>query len=166
PFTPEFSRLAPDEFVRSVLFERLHARWVVVGENFRFGHRAKGDVALLNELGEEYDFGDEGVPLLAEGPAAQAGGGNRAGEGEGAPATADVTVSSSAIRDHLASGDVAAAARDLGRPHRLEGVVVRGEQRGRALGFPTANLATTPQAAIPADGVYAGWLAVLADDQD
>jgi len=166
PFTPEFSRLAPDEFVRSVLVERLHARWVVVGENFRFGHRAKGDVALLNELGEKYDFGAEGVPLLAEGPAAQAGGGNRAGEGEGAPATADVTVSSSAIRDHLASGDVAAAARDLGRPHRLEGVVVRGEQRGRALGFPTANLATTPQAAIPADGVYAGWLAVLADEQD
>jgi riboflavin kinase/FMN adenylyltransferase len=167
-FTPEFSRLAPDEFVRSVLAERLHARWVVVGENFRFGHRAKGDVALLNELGEKYDFGAEGVPLLAEGPVAKAGGANRSGEGEGegTPATAGVTVSSSAIRDHLAAGDVAAAARDLGRPHRLEGVVVRGEQRGRALGFPTANLATTPQAAIPADGVYAGWLAVLADEPD
>jgi riboflavin kinase / FMN adenylyltransferase len=167
PFTPEFSRLAPDEFVRNVLVERLHARWVVVGENFRFGHRAKGDVALLTELGEKYDFGAEGVTLLAEGPAAEPVGGKAAGQDEGTPApAASVTVSSSAIRDHLAAGDVAAAARDLGRPHRLEGVVVRGEQRGRTLGYPTANLATTPQAAIPADGVYAGWLAVLAGEQE
>jgi riboflavin kinase / FMN adenylyltransferase len=156
PFTPEFSRLAPEEFVRGVLVDRLHARWVVVGENFRFGHRARGDVALLAELGEKYDFGAEGVPLLAESPAGAAPAGGEGG-------AAGVTVSSSAIRDHLAAGDVAAAARDLGRPHRLEGVVVRGEQRGRALGYPTANLETTPQAAIPADGVYAGWLAVLTD---
>jgi riboflavin kinase/FMN adenylyltransferase len=154
PFTIEFSRLAPDEFVRSALVERLHSRWVVVGENFRFGHRARGDVALLAELGEKYDFGAEGVPLLAE----------RAG-GEAGVTEAGVTVSSSVIREHLGAGDVAAAARDLGRPHRLEGVVVRGEQRGRALGFPTANLQTTPQAAIPADGVYAGWLAVLPADR-
>jgi riboflavin kinase / FMN adenylyltransferase len=143
PFTLEFSRLEPDEFVRAVLVERLHARWVVVGENFRFGHRARGDVALLAELGEKYDFGAEGVPLVADG---------------------GVVVSSSMIRDHLAAGDVAGAARELGRPHRLEGVVVRGHQRGRALGFPTANLETPPYPAIPADGVYAGWLAVLDDE--
>jgi riboflavin kinase/FMN adenylyltransferase len=143
PFTLEFSRLEPDEFVRSVLVDKLHAQWVVVGENFRFGHRAAGDIALLAELGDKYDFGAEGVPLLAE---------------DG------VAVSSSLIREHLSAGDVAAAARDLGRPHRLEGVVVRGEQRGRALGFPTANLETPPQAAIPADGVYAGWLATLDAD--
>jgi riboflavin kinase/FMN adenylyltransferase len=140
PFTLEFSRLEPDEFVRAVLVERLHARWVVVGENFRFGHRAAGDVALLAELGEKYDFAAEGVPLLAE---------------DGA------VVSSSLIRDQLAAGDVAAAARDLGRPHRLEGVVVRGHQRGRALGYPTANLESLTLAAVPADGVYAGWLATL-----
>jgi riboflavin kinase/FMN adenylyltransferase len=140
PFTLGFSRLGPDEFVRAVLADRLHARWVVVGENFRFGHRAAGDVPLLAELGEKYDFGAEGVPLLAE---------------------HGVTISSSGIRDLLGQGDVAGAAEDLGRPHRVEGVVVRGQQRGRALGFPTANLETAPYTAIPADGVYAGWLASL-----
>jgi riboflavin kinase/FMN adenylyltransferase len=139
-FTPEFSRLGPDEFVRAVLADRLHARRVVVGENFRFGYRAAGDLALLAELGEKYDFRAEGVPLLGQ---------------DG------VTMSSSAIRDRLAAGDVAGAARGLGRPHRVEGVVVRGHQRGRALGFPTANLETAEHTAIPADGVYAGWLASL-----
>jgi riboflavin kinase / FMN adenylyltransferase len=139
-FTLEFSQLSPDEFVRAVLADGLHARRVVVGENFRFGHRAAGDLALLAELGEKYDFQAEGIPLLAQ---------------DG------VTMSSSAIRDLVAAGDVAGAARGLGRPHRVEGVVVRGEQRGRALGFPTANLETAEHTAIPADGVYAGWLASL-----
>ena len=74
------------------------------------------------------------------------------------------TISSSEIRSMLNAGDVAGAARDLGRPHRVEGVVVRGHQRGRALGFPTANLETVPRTAVPADGVYAGWLINL-DDQ-
>ena len=140
PFTLEFSRLGPDEFVQAVLVDRLHAARVVVGENFRFGHRAAGNVALLGELGEKYDFAAEGVPLLAE-----------AGE----------TVSSTGIRARLAAGDVTGAARDLGRPHRVEGIVARGHRRGRSLGFPTANLETLPHTAIPADGVYAGWLASL-----
>lgn len=140
PFTLEFSRLGPDEFVRAALAGRLHARHVVVGVNFRFGHRAKGDIGLLAELGEKYDFTAEGVPLLAE---------------DG------VTVSSSALRGQLGAGDVEGAAHGLGRPHRVEGVVVRGERRGRALGFPTANLETPAHTAIPADGVYAGWLAAL-----
>jgi riboflavin kinase / FMN adenylyltransferase len=139
-FTLAFSQLSPDEFVQAVLAERLHARQVVVGENFRFGHRAAGDVALLAELGEKYDFSAEGVPLLTEG---------------------GVRISSSLIRDRLAAGDVAGAARYLGRPHRVEGIVVRGAQRGRTLGIPTANLETAPYPAIPADGVYAGWLASL-----
>jgi riboflavin kinase / FMN adenylyltransferase len=143
PFTLEFSRLGPDEFVRAVLAERLHARWAAVGENFRFGHRAAGDVALLSELGEKYDFGAEGVPLLTDN---------------------GVTISSSEIRDQVAAGDVAGASRHLGRPHRLEGVVVRGHNRGRALGFPTANLETAPYPAIPADGIYAGWLASLDEE--
>jgi riboflavin kinase / FMN adenylyltransferase len=140
PFTYEFSQLGPDEFVRAVLVDRLHAAAVVVGENFRFGHRAAGDVALLAELGEKYEFTVEGVALLAD---------------DG------VIIASTRIRELLAAGDVAGAARDLGRPHRVEGVVVRGHQRGRGLGFPTANLETLPHAAIPADGVYAGWLASL-----
>jgi riboflavin kinase/FMN adenylyltransferase len=140
PFNLEFSRLSPDEFVHVVLSERLHAAAVVVGENFRFGHKAAGDVPMLAALGEKYDFTAEGVPLLVD---------------DG------VTISSTYIRQRLAAGDVAAAARALGRPHRVEGVVVRGHMRGRGLGFPTANLETPPHTATPADGVYAGWLTSL-----
>jgi len=136
PFTPELSRMGPDEFVQSVLVDRLHAARVIVGEDFRFGHRAKGDVPLLRELGEKYDFAAEGVPLVADGD----------------------TISSTAIRARLAEGAVEEAAHLLGRPHRVEGVVVRGHQRGRALGFPTANVESLPHTAVPADGVYAGHL--------
>ena len=143
PFTLEFSRLAPDDFVRTVLVERLHAAVVVVGEDFRFGHKAAGDVQLLAKLGEKYEFTTEGMPLLI---------------------ADDTTISSTSIRHMLEEGDVAGAARALGRPHRVEGVVVRGHQRGRALGFPTANLETPPHTAIPADGIYAGWLASLDDE--
>jgi riboflavin kinase/FMN adenylyltransferase len=140
PFSLEFSRLSPDEFVRLVLSERLRAAAVVVGENFRFGHKAAGDVPLLTQLGEKYDFTAEGVPLLV---------------------VDGVTISSSYIRGRLGAGDVVAAAHALGRPHRVEGVVVRGHMRGRALGFPTANLELPPHTAVPADGVYAGWLSSL-----
>ncbi len=140
PFNVDFSQLSPDEFVRVVLSERLHAAAVVVGEDFRFGHKARGDVPLLAALGEKYDFTAEGLPLLvADG----------------------VTISSTYIRERLAEGDVTAAAVALGRPHRVEGVVVRGHMRGRGLGFPTANLETPVYTATPADGVYAGWLAAL-----
>jgi riboflavin kinase / FMN adenylyltransferase len=143
PFTLDFSRLGPDEFVRTVLVDLLHAAGVVVGEDFRFGHKAAGDVALLAELGEKYDFAVTGVPLLSEN---------------------GITVSSTGIRVLLGDGLVAAAAEQLGRPHRVEGVVVRGFQRGRAMGFPTANLESPQQTAIPADGIYAGWLASLDAD--
>ena len=143
PFTLEFSTLSPDEFVQAVLVDRLHAARVVVGENFRFGHKAAGDVQLLAELGEKYDFNAEGVPLLTEN---------------------GVTVSSTGIRAMLADGNVSGAAYDLGRPHRVEGVVVRGRQRGRGLGFPTANLETLPHTAVPGDGIYAGWLTRLDTD--
>ena len=140
PFTLEFSRIDPEEFVRAVLVERLHASAVVVGEDFRFGHKAAGDVQLLDKLGEKYDYTTEGLPLLV---------------------LDDVTISSTAIRALLAAGDVAAAAKALGRPHRVEGIVVRGHQRGRQLGFPTANVESPPHTAIPADGIYAGWLSAL-----
>jgi riboflavin kinase/FMN adenylyltransferase len=137
PFTPEFSRLSAEEFVHDVLVEHLHAALVVVGGNFRFGHRAAGDVALLERLGRTFGFGVEGGPLVAE----------------------DGTVfSSTYIRSCVDAGDVGAAAAALGRPHRLEGVVVRGDQRGRELGFPTANLLCHRYAAVPADGVYAARL--------
>lgn len=137
PFTQEFSRLSPEAFVHDVLVEHLHAAHVVVGENFRFGHRAAGDVALLTRLGRTFGFAVEGAPLVSDN---------------------DTVFSSTYIRACVAAGDVTAAAAALGRPHRLEGVVVRGDRRGRQLGFPTANLLTRPYAAIPADGVFAAWL--------
>jgi riboflavin kinase/FMN adenylyltransferase len=117
---------------------------VVVGANFRFGHRAAGDVALLAELGEKYGFTADPAPLLRD---------------DG------IKVSSSLIRQKLADGDVTGAAGDLGRPHRVEGGVVPGQRRGKALGFPTANLETFPHTAIPADGVYAGWLSTLGEQE-
>ncbi len=137
PFTLDFSRLSAEQFVHDLLVEHLHAALVVVGENFRFGHRAAGDVALLTELGHRFGFTVEPAPLV----------------------TADgVIYSSTYVRACVDAGDVEAAAMVLGRPHRVEGVVVRGDQRGRHLGFPTANLMTARYTAIPADGVYACWL--------
>ncbi|PRX69114.1 riboflavin kinase/FMN adenylyltransferase [Nonomuraea fuscirosea] len=124
----------PGEFAQSVLAERLRAAVVVVGERFTFGGQdASGDVEILRTLGDKYDFEVETVPHLDD-------------------------VSATSIRERLVTGDVEAAARQLGRPHRVEGVVVRGYQRGRQLGFPTANVETPQHTAIPADGVYAGWL--------
>jgi len=138
PFTVDFSHLSPETFVHDVLVEHLHASAVVVGENFRFGHKAAGDVELLERLGRTFGFTVEGAPLVASAPAS--------------------VVSSTYIRSCVDAGDVAEAGRALGRPHRLEGIVVRGVARGRELGYPTANLLTAPHAAVPADGVYAGWL--------
>ncbi|MGN9776756.1 bifunctional riboflavin kinase/FAD synthetase [Micromonospora sp. H33] len=137
PFTPEFSRLPAEAFVHDVLVEYLHATRVVVGANFRFGHKAAGDVALLERLGRTFGFAVEGAPLVSE---------------------AGTVFSSTYIRSCVDAGDVVAAAAALGRPHRIEGVVVRGDQRGRELGFPTANLLCHRYAAVPADGVYAARL--------
>ncbi|GAB2939995.1 bifunctional riboflavin kinase/FAD synthetase [Streptomyces mayteni] len=142
PFTKEFSKLAPAEFVVKVLVEKLHARTVVEGPNFRFGHRAAGTVATLRELGETYGFEVEVVDLFERGDA-------------GAE-----PFSSSLARRLIAEGDVAAAREVLGRPHRVEGPVVHGAGRGRELGVHTANLDVVPHSAVPADGVYAGWLVV------
>jgi riboflavin kinase/FMN adenylyltransferase len=139
PFTPEFSAVGADAFVEEILVQRFRAAVVVVGENFRYGHRASGDCASLAEAGLRWGFEVVAVPLVTGG-------------------AEEATYSSSRIRALLAEGKVATAGRALGRPHRVEGEVIVGEQRGRSLGFPTANLATTPSAAIPAEGVYAGWL--------
>lgn len=137
PFTVDFSRLSAEQFVHDVLVEHLHAKVVVVGENFRFGHRAAGDVPMLERLGRTFGFAVDGASLVA----------------------ANGTVfSSTYIRACVDAGDVAAASVALGRPHRLEGVVVRGDRRGHELGFPTANLLCGRHAAVPAEGVYAGWL--------
>ncbi|MDX6221114.1 MAG: riboflavin kinase / adenylyltransferase [Frankiales bacterium] len=143
-FTLELSHVEPEEFVRRVLHDTLHAQTVVVGENFRFGRRAAGDVGVLRALGPSYGFGVDAVGMV---------------EAEGR------TVSSSEIRGLIAAGAVEEAAILLGRLPQADGPVVRGDARGRDLGFPTANLAVTPGAAVPADGVYAGWL-VLDSDGD
>jgi len=140
PFTREVANWSPEEFIDRVLVDVLHAGAVVVGANFRFGHRAAGDVALLTEAARDRDFTTEGIPL------------------EGGP----MVWSSTYVRTCLATGDVTGAAEALGRPVTLRGVVVRGDQRGRQLGFPTANVpAGDPEeqpGMVPADGVYAGWL--------
>ncbi|GAA5181785.1 bifunctional riboflavin kinase/FAD synthetase [Rugosimonospora acidiphila] len=137
PFTPDFSRRSPEEFVHEVLVEHLHAALVVVGENFRFGHRAAGDVEQLRRLGRSFGYAVEDAPLVV---------------------SDGLIFSSTYIRACVDAGDVRAAAAALGRPHRIEGIVVRGDQRGREIGFPTANLLCANRTAVPADGVYAAWL--------
>jgi riboflavin kinase/FMN adenylyltransferase len=135
PFTLEFSQMPPDEFAHLVLVEKLHASGVVVGENFRFGHKAAGSVDLLRQLGSRFGVTAEGISLLR---------------------TGDTPLSATYVRSCVQAGDMQAAAAALGRPHRVDGIVERGDQRGRELGFPTANLRTEQWAAVPADGVYAG----------
>jgi riboflavin kinase/FMN adenylyltransferase len=128
--------------VEDVLVDALHAAAVVVGANFRFGARAAGDVTLLERLGRELGagrgFAAVGVAL------------------DGGPEV----WSSTYVRRCLADGDVEGAAAALGRPVSVRGLVQRGDQRGRELGYPTANVAIGTEAA-PADGVYAGWVTVL-----
>jgi riboflavin kinase / FMN adenylyltransferase len=143
-FTAKFSQQSPAEFVQSALVGKLRAVDVVVGANFRFGRRAVADVSTLRELGATGGFMVDAIELA--GPDAVAGG------------ALGPVFSSSWIRERIAAGDVEAAAEALGRPHRLEGRVVHGDHRGRDLGFPTANLELPAHLAVPADGVYAGWL--------
>lgn len=144
PFTPELARMPADVFAHEVLVDRLHAAEVLVGENFTFGHAAQGDVALLSRLGRRFGFAVRGLELITDSTEPDSGD--------------SVTFSSTYIRSCIDGGEVALAAQALGRPHRLEGVVIRGDRRGHELGYPTANLApTTPYAAVPADGVYACW---------
>ncbi|WP_026145839.1 bifunctional riboflavin kinase/FAD synthetase [Nocardioides sp. Iso805N] len=136
PFDRDMAAWTPDEFAERVLVSRLHASVVVVGANFRYGNRAAGDVSCLSDFGAGHDFAVEGIPL------------------DGGPQV----WSSTYVRTCLASGDVAGAAEALGRPYSIRGIVVKGDQRGRELGFPTANVPATSERAVPPDGVYAGWL--------
>lgn len=135
PFDDALRHLPPDEFVEHVLVHPLQAERVIVGSNFRFGHKAAGDIAVLDELGPQRGFSAEGVTLL---------------EMDG------VVISSTEIRAAVDAGDVARAATLLGRAHVVDGVVVRGDARGATIGFPTANVLTDPRVAVPARGVYAG----------
>ena len=136
PFTEEFSRLSPETFTHSVLAEQLHAAQVVVGENFTYGHKAAGTVETLRAEGRRFGFAVEGISLA-----------------EDASEDGEVTISSTYVRACVAAGDMASAARALGRPHRVDGIVVRGDRRGKAMGYPTANVESPQFTAIPADGV-------------
>jgi riboflavin kinase/FMN adenylyltransferase len=132
-FDAELAKVSAEDFVWGYLVEVLHARAVMVGGNFRFGNRQKGDVKLLEELGKRWGFEVQVVP----------------------PVVVDgVVVSSSAVRDALRGGRVEEAARLLGRPFALEGEIRRGTGQGRKLIVPTLNL-TTEQECLPKDGVYA-----------
>ena len=144
PFTSDFMKLTPERYIHELLVERLHVVEVVVGENFTFGKKATGNVDLLRKAGERFGFAVEAMSLVAEHHQDET-----------------VTFSSTYIRSCVDAGDVVAAAEALGRPHRVEGVVVRGDGRGKVLGFPTANVAPPMYSAIPADGVYAAWFTVL-----
>jgi riboflavin kinase / FMN adenylyltransferase len=134
-FTEEFSRIPGDEFAKRILVDALRARHVVVGANFTFGYRALGDVAALADLGRTLGFEAEGVPLL---------------EVDGR------MVSSTAIRQALADGDVAWPRSALGRRYSVDGRVGEGAGRGATLGWPTANLDLPPKMLLPGKGVYAG----------
>ena len=150
PFTEAFSKLPPEQFASQALVEALHAHTVIVGENFRFGYRAGGDIATLTELGRSLGF--TVCPVGLRGPSAVAV------TEQGATS---LVFSSTAVRASVATGDVRSAMATLGRPHRIDGVVVRGAGRGRQLGFPTANVEPSISVAMPADGIYAGYLTRL-----
>jgi riboflavin kinase/FMN adenylyltransferase len=133
-----------EDFVETVLTGCLNAREVVVGEDFHFGHRRLGDVALLQDMGARLDFTVHGHKLVGS---------------DGRAARDDEQVSSTAIRRALHEGRLADANVMLGRPHEMRGPVVHGDRRGRTLGFPTANVAIGAEMLMPADGIYAGYLA-------
>ena len=126
------SQEEPEDFVREVLVGALRARVVVVGEDFHFGRRRRGNVELLRTMGASLGFEVAHVPLLTG-------------------------ASSTEVRRLLAGGDVTGAAELLGRPHEVRGVVEKGDQRGRELGYPTANVAVPADILLPAPGIYAGW---------
>jgi len=132
-FDARMQEVTPQSFVKDILVDGLGVRWIVVGNDFRFAHARQGNTALLRELGPQFGFGvDEMAPYLVDG----------------------VRVSSSLVRDALAAGDLPRAAKFLGRPYRMSGKVIAGQQLGRTLGFPTANL-RLHRRTIPMTGIFA-----------
>ncbi len=137
-FNEQFAAMSPEDFVKNILVNQLHVSTVIVGKNFTYGAKAAGTVDSLIKDGLKYNFTVD-VQELAGG--------------------AEV-ISSSRIRNLVMEGKVEQAREMLSRPHRLDGVVVHGEKRGREIGYPTANLGKIEGQTIPADGIYAGWLTV------
>lgn len=140
PFDAALAALPAEQFVSDILVGLLRVRHLCVGADFRFGHRGAGDVALLRELGQVYDYVVEVIGSVEDPEFGR--------------------VSSSRVREAVAAGDVRAATRMLGRELAVRGTVVRGDARGRDLGFPTANLGGEKEGLLPSEGVYAGWATV------
>jgi len=140
-FTQQLAELSPTEFVQQILVDGLNAKIVLVGEDFRFGHKGQGDIHVLHDLGQQLGF--EVRVISAE---------NLNHE----------KISSSRIREYFDEGNVSAAAAMLGRNHTSVGLIEHGLKIGREIGFPTANMARDCEGYLPLDGVYAGWL--IADD--
>jgi len=138
-FNEQFAAMAPADFVKDVLVGQLGASTIIVGKNFTYGHKAAGNIETLIESGQNFNFIVDVQEL-------------ESGEGE--------VISSSRIRNLVTAGQVEEARILLSRPHRLDGVVVHGEKRGREIGYPTANLGNIDGQTVPKDGVYAGWLTV------
>jgi len=137
-FNEKFAAMSPEDFVQTVLVNQLHASTVIVGKNFTYGHKAAGNVDSLIKSGLTHNFTVDIQDLKTD----------------------EEVISSSRIRALVVEGKVEKARELLSRPHRLDGVVVHGEKRGREIGYPTANLGKIEGQTIPADGVYAGWLTV------
>jgi riboflavin kinase/FMN adenylyltransferase len=144
-FDAERSREPADQFVEEVLFGTLNARTIIVGEDFHFGHKRSGNVALLREMGAVHGVEVRGLDLVGLDGRPPDDGGD------------EDPVSSTAIRAALLAGEIERATAMLGRPHEVRGVVAKGDQRGRELGFPTANVTVPDEILLPADGIYAGW---------
>ena len=138
PFSPEQARETPVDFVERVIVNALRAQAVIVGSDFHFGHMRQGNITLLREMGERHDFTCEPVVLV---PRADG---------------VDEPISSTAIRRALAGGEIETATRLLGRALEVRGTVVTGDQRGRTIGFATANVEIPNGMCLPSDGVYAG----------
>ena len=137
-FNEQFAAMSPEDFVKNILVDQLRVSTVIVGKNFTYGSKAAGNVETLKSDGAKHDFTVD-VQELAGG---------------------EEVISSSRIRNLVLEGKVEQARELLGRPHRLDGIVVHGEKRGREIGYPTANLGKIDGQTIPADGIYAGWLTV------
>jgi riboflavin kinase / FMN adenylyltransferase len=138
-FTKEFAAISPEDFVKNILVDQLSVTKVVVGTDFTYGFKAAGNIETLIKSGKENGFEVIVMDLKAED---------------------DQKISSTRIRTYILEGKVELARELLTRPHRLDGVVIHGEKRGREIGYPTANLGDIDGQTIPADGVYAGWLTV------
>ncbi|HEY9276527.1 MAG TPA: riboflavin biosynthesis protein RibF, partial [Candidatus Nanopelagicaceae bacterium] len=135
-FTQEFSQMSPIDFIEKIIKANLNAKSITVGSNFRFGHKAMGDVDFLQKNSK---VKVSGLDLAVE---------------------LGTSISSTRIREAITNGNIEIARELLTRPHVLIGNVIHGEKRGRTIGYPTANISLTKRSTIPSDGVYAGWLTV------